>query len=232
MKKVIRWIFIIVVLIIFAIDIAGFWKYKLKKNTNQVAAVPEISQEPENKDPYAGIEFVDLKSSDFKNKEKLFITNIEKDENEKYIIKGIIYEQYTVTKEEYNKIKNGTSVKIFGSEYKKDTIKLNNLNLKSADENSYDLYITYDAKSNKYVVKDKTTDYNIYKTTNKYVKLLVDEDFVFVEEKNGRSNESTVKEVEETHKNLIVEENSIKVNISTLTFDKKGICTKITELHM
>lgn len=232
MKKVFRWIFIVIVFVIFAIDIAGFWKYKLKKNTNQVAVEPTISQEPENQDTYAGIEFVDLVSSDFKNNEKLFITNIEKDESEQYIIKGIIYEEYTVTKEEYNKIKNGTAVKIYGIEYTKDTIKSNNLNLKSTDENAYDLYITYDSKSKKYVVKDKTTDYSVYKSAEKYVKLTVDEEFTFIEEKNGKTIETTVKDVEESHKNLVTEENSIKMNISTLSFNKKGVCTKITELYM
>lgn len=232
MKKVCRWIFIIIVVAIFAIDIAGLWKYKLKKNNTEVAVNAETTGEPEIQDPYEGIEFTELTSSDFKNSEKLFITNIESEENGKYTIKGIVYEEYTVSKDEYNKIKNGTAVKILDIEYKKDTIKSNNVNLKSTDENAYDLYITYDSKSKKYVIKDKTTDYSVYKSTEKYVKLTVDEDFTFIEEKNGKSSETTVKDVEETHKNLVKPENTLKINISTLTFDKKGVCTKISELYM
>ena len=30
MKKILKWIFMITIVVIFAIDIAGFWKYKLK----------------------------------------------------------------------------------------------------------------------------------------------------------------------------------------------------------
>lgn len=232
MKQVVKWIFIIIITVIFSIDIYGLYKYKLKKNDKEVASIPEVIQEPENKGPYENIEFVDLTSSDFKDNQKLFITNIEKDENNKYIIKGIICEEYTVTKDIYNKIRTGTSVKILNIEYKKDIIKSNNLNLKSDSNEAYDLYITYDYKSKKYVVKDKTTDYSVYKPTEKYVKLLVDENFSFVEEKNGRAIEKTIKDVEETHKDIIMPENALKLNICTLTFDKKGKCKKITEIYM
>lgn len=232
MKKIFKWIFIVILVIIFGIDIMGLYKYKLKKNSNQVVANPEIIQEPENQEPYASIEYADLTSSDFKNSEKLFITDIESNEIGQYTIKGIIFEEYTVTKEEYNKIKNGTSVKILNKEYKKDTIKSNNLNLKSTEEDAYDLYITYDNKNKKYVIKDKTTDYSVYKPTEKYVKLVVNENLTFIEEKNGRSVENTVKDIAESHKNLLIPENALKINICTLTFDKNGKCKKITEIYM
>lgn len=230
MKKVFKWIFIIVVVVILAIDIAGFWKYKLKTNNSDVATTAEPIQalEEQNND----IEYIELTSNDFKNGEKLFITDITSEEEGKYTVKGIIYEEYTVTKEEYNKIKKGTAVNIFDIEYTKDQIQSNNLKLKSTNENAYDLYITYSSKYKKYIVKDRTTDYSVYKSTDKYVKLVVDDDLDFVEEKNGKTNKTTVKDVEESHKNLSEPENTIKVNISTLTFNKKGICTKITELYM
>lgn len=230
MKKVFKWIFIIVVVVILAIDIAGFWKYKLKTNNSNVATTAEPIQalEEQNND----IEYIELTSNDFKNGEKLFITDITSEEEGKYTVKGIIYEEYTVTKEEYNKIKKGTAVNIFDIEYTKDQIQSNNLKLKSTNENAYDLYITYSSKYKKYIVKDRTTDYSVYKSTDKYVKLVVDDDLDFVEEKNGKTNKTTVKDVEESHKNLSEPENTIKVNISTLTFNKKGICTKITELYM
>ena len=230
MKKVFKWIFIIGVVVILAIDIAGFWKYKLKTNNSNVATTAEPIQalEEQNND----IEYIELTSNDFKNGEKLFITDITSEEEGKYTVKGIIYEEYTVTKDEYNKIKKGTAVNIFDIEYTKDQIQSNNLKLKSTNENAYDLYITYSSKYKKYIVKDRTTDYSVYKSTDKYVKLVVDDDLDFVEEKNGKTNKTTVKDVEGSHKNLSEPENTIKVNISTLTFNKKGICTKITELYM
>ena len=44
MKKALKWIFFVILIVIFAIDVAGFWKYKLKKSNNtqtQVATSAE-----------------------------------------------------------------------------------------------------------------------------------------------------------------------------------------------
>ena len=59
MKKALKWIFFVILIVIFAIDVAGFWKYKLKKSNNtqtQVAtsaegesdATPEETNQEEN----------------------------------------------------------------------------------------------------------------------------------------------------------------------------------------
>lgn len=41
MKKAIKWIFFAIIIVIFAIDVAGFWKYKLKKSNNSTVAQVE-----------------------------------------------------------------------------------------------------------------------------------------------------------------------------------------------
>ena len=38
MKKAIKWIFIIAAVVVFAIDMAGFWKYKLNGSSYELSA--------------------------------------------------------------------------------------------------------------------------------------------------------------------------------------------------
>ena len=104
-KVVVRWIFIIICVVILVIDLVGFWKYKLKGTKYQVATSADTANDTaieENTEPE--IDYEELTNKDFSDGEKLFITNINKDENEedKYIIKGLIYEKYEFSKEEYN----------------------------------------------------------------------------------------------------------------------------------
>lgn len=236
MKKAIKWIFIIICVAILAIDFAGFWKYKLKGTKYEIAttaapqedAATEEIVEPE-------IEYTQLNSKNFSNGEKLFITNINLDENDntKYIVQGCIYEEYEITKKEYDNIKSGKStIKIFNSEYSKDKIQSNNLKLKSSDNEAESLYIKYDSKTKKYILKESTTDYIVYKQTEKYVQTSIDGNVGFVIEKNGKKNQSTVKKEAESHNNIEIPEDTIKINLSSLTFDKKGKCTKITKTEI
>ena len=181
------------------------------------------------------INYEELTSKDFSNGEKLFITNINTDENEegKYTVKGLIYEEYEFSKEEYNNIKSGKSTtEIFGKEYSKNKLQSSNLTLKSSDNEAGSFYIKYDSTTKKYILKESTTDYTVYKSTEKYVQTSVDGDLDFVIEKNGKKNQSTISEEEESYKNVEIPTDDIKINLCELTFNKKGTCTKITKTEL
>ncbi|MBP3502046.1 MAG: hypothetical protein J6K42_00985 [Clostridia bacterium] len=239
-KTVIKWIFIIICGVILVIDFVGFWKYKVKGTKYEIATNADATNDAvndadieENIEPE--IEYEELTSKDFSDGEKLFITNINKDENEedKYIIKGLVYEEYEFSKEEYNNLKSGkNTVEIFGNDYSKDKISSNNLILKSSDSNAEKFYIKYDTKTKKYILKESTTDSTIYKSTEKYVQTTVDNNIDFVIEKNGKKNTSKIEEQKESHKNIKIPTDAIKIDLCELTFNKKGICTKITKTEL
>ncbi len=235
-KTVVKWIFIIICVVILIIDFVGFWKYKLKGTKYQVATSADTADDvaiEENTEPE--VDYEELTNKDFSDGEKLFITNINKDENEedKYIIKGLIYEEYEFSKEEYNNIKSGkNTIEIFGKEYSKNKLQSNNLTLKSSDSDAENFYIKYDTKTKKYILKESTTDYTVYKSAEKYVQTTVDNDLDFVIEKNGKKNESTIEEQEEAYKNVKIPTDTIKIDLCELTFNKKGTCTKITKTEL
>ncbi|MBO5349514.1 MAG: hypothetical protein J6A89_06840 [Clostridia bacterium] len=227
MKNAIKWIFIAICVVILAIDFIGFWKYKLKGSTNET---PTSTQPVQDAAPE--ISYEELTSENFENGEKIFITNIKLNENEenKYIVKGRIYEEYEITKEEYNNIKSGEStIEIFGTEYSKDKIQSNNLKLKTSNEEAENFYIKYDSKTKKYLLKQSSTNYTVYKETEKYVQTTVDGDLDFIIQKNGKKNQSTIEEQAESYENIEIPTGVITTNLSELTFNKKGICTKITK---
>ena len=238
MKNAIKWIFFAIVIVILAIDIAGFWKYKLKK-TSSVTTLSTSSENETVNDSASNneikeqIEYKEAESKNFVNGEKLFITDIKKEDDGKYTVKGLIYEQYEVTKDEYTKLKNAKSnIEILGIEYSKDKIQSNNLKLKSSNENAENLYIKYDTKTKKYVLKDSTTDYSLYKKTEKYVQISVSEQLEFDIVKNGKTNKQTVKSIADSYKDITIPEDAVKINLSTITFNKSGKCIKIVETDM
>lgn len=236
MKKALKWIFFVILIVIFAIDVAGFWKYKLKKSNNtqtQVAtsAEGESDATPEETNQKKNIEYTELTSKKFSNGEKLFIKNISEESDGVYEIKGLIYEECRITSEEYKNLKSGKStIEILGVEYSKDKIESNNIKLKSSDEKAKKLYIKYDSKTKKYIVKDSTKNNSLYKPSENYVKVSVSESLEFDVVQNGKTNKQTVKSAVSTHSNISnPKEDEESINLSTLTFNKKGVCTKITE---
>lgn len=239
-KTVIKWIFIIICGVILIIDFVGFWKYKVKGTKYEIATNADATNDAvndtdieENIEPE--IEYEELTSKDFSDGEKLFITNINKDENEedKYIIKGLIYEEYEFSKEEYNNLKSGkNTVEIFGKTYSGDKMKSNNLTLKSSNSDAESFYIKYDTQTKKYILKESTTDYIVYKSTEKYVQTTVEDELDFVIEKNGKKNESTIKNEEEFYKNIKIPTDKIKIDLCKLTFNKKGVCIKIVKTEL
>ena len=230
-KTVIKWILITLCIIVFAIDMAGFWNYKLKGTNYKVSTSTEPVNEQIQENIEQEINYEELTSQDFSNNERLFITDINPDENQenKYIIKGLIYEEYEFSKEEYNAINSqGSTVQIFDKEYSKDKIQSNNLILKSSDSDAGSFYIKYDTNTKKYILVESTTDYTVYKSTEKYVQTTVDGDLDFIIQKNGKSTQSTVESEEEYYKNIQIPTDTIQINLCELTFNKNDICTKIT----
>ena len=230
MKKFLKIAVIIIVFALLVVDFVGLWKYKLSGKKYELAtASDDVAVNEIGESDVDTVEYTELTSKTMKNYEKLFIKNIE-EESGKYLIKGLLYQPYEISKEDYTALRAGKSVEIFGISYQQSQIKANNLILKSSDKNAKNYYIKYDTTSKKYILKDTKTDYEIYQSTDKYVKLSVAEGTDFSIEKNGKTEKTKIEKVLETHKNLKEpEKETEKINICTLTFDKKGECTKITE---
>lgn len=237
MKSVIKWIFLVILIGIFAIDVAGFWKYKLKKDNNTVASQDvtnnenisdkgDSSQENNNEK----IEYKELVKNDFSNNQKMFITDIQSEENGEYTIKGVVCEEYNISKDEYTKLnKENLSLNILGIDYSKDKIISGNLKLKSEDENAEKLYIKYDNKNKKYIVKNSENDKTVYKTTENYVQTTVQANFPFDVTSNGKSNKKTVKDMASLYSNISVPTDSTDLDLYTISFNKKGECTKFSK---
>ncbi len=230
MKNVIKWIIIVVLVAIFAIDVAGFWKYKLN-GTKYV--VPASSEEDTGSEVPAEesdtTKYAELSSSDFKNNEKFVIKTIDSEDDGTYTVKGMIYEEYVFSQAEYTNIKNGKEVEIFGIKYSKDKVQNNKITLKSKDENALDLYVLYDTKTKKYILKDVASDNIVYKNIEKYVKLNLAGTVTFNQVLNGKTTKSTLKDQIDNHQKLEKASSTLNDNKCTLTFDKNGKCTAITE---
>lgn len=182
MKKIVKWIIIIALLIVFLIDVWGLWKYKLSgtKVATQTSDVSddvgseEIAEtDNSNSTKDSKIEYKEVTSKSIESDEKLFITDIEKKNNEKYEIRGILFTEYEVTKDEYNAVNKNEKIEINGIEYTKDSVKSGILKLKSSNSDAEDLYIKYDAKTKKYIVKNSKNDFSLYKSKEEYVKISV-----------------------------------------------------------
>ena len=92
MKKAIKWIFFAIIIVIFAIDVAGFWKYKLKKSNNSTVAQVESEEQtpdkgPDNSTTNNEVEYVELSTKNFVTGERLFITDITEENNGTYAVK-------------------------------------------------------------------------------------------------------------------------------------------------
>lgn len=62
------------------------------------------------------------------------------------------------------------------------------------------------------------------------MKVSVSESLEFDVVRNGKTDKQTVKSVVSTHSNISDPKGDEEsINLSTLTFNKKGVCTKITE---
>ena len=236
MKKGLKIVIIIVMAVILAIDFIGLWKYKLngKKYELQTASDDVAAEEHDiGNGTEESIEYEDLTSTTLTSLDKLFIKNIEKNEDGTYAIKGLVVRLVEISNDSYTSLKSGKEVEILGATYTKKQIKSNNLILKSEDENAKDYYIKYDTISKKYVLKDATNDASVYEKTDKYVSINVDADFSFITDKNGKTTKSTIEKVVESHKDVAEpEEATSKINVCVLTFDKSGKCTKLTEYCM
>ena len=91
-------------------------------------------------------------------------------------------------------------------------------------------YIKYDYTNGRYVLKDATTDYTVYRATGQYVSTIVDSSLPFTVQKNNKITEYTVADVVDTHTKLPIPGDQVKIDYSTLTFSRNGEITKIEEL--
>lgn len=238
MKKNLKTILLVAILIVLAIDVYGVWKYKLSETktaySEDVVNDDAITVDITNQNLFddTNIEYAELTNKDFFADEKLFLIDVKStnDENQ-YTIKGLIYEEYSITAQEYNALRNGNgSIEIFGISYYKDKLQSGNLMLTSDNEMAENFYIKYNAKTNKYIVKDSTSDYSIYKASDRYVEKIVDGDLPFVIQKNNKTEKLTVADVTNMHNKIIPPTNQVKINYCTIDFSRQGDILKITEL--
>lgn len=230
MKKVLKWIIIVVVLIILGIDFYGLWKYKLNgkqyvlETGGDDAASEEVSDSAD-----VGDEYEELTKSSMSEGDVLFISNIEK-ADKTYTVKGIMYEPYEVAKDDYTSLRNGKSVEILGTTYTKSQIKNNKLYLKSKDSSAASYYVNYDVSSRKYVLEDAKTNSIVYKSKEKKVKLDVASGTTFVIDKNGKLETKKIDSVVDSHKDLTAPDGETSsINVAQIKFSQNGTCTKITE---
>lgn len=234
MKKAIKWIFIIAAVGIFAIDMAGFWKYKLNGTKYELSASSDGDdgadvESVETDEPK--IEYEDLKGISLKKGERIFITDIDIEKDETYTIKGLIYEEVEITKDDYTKLKSGkNTVTILGKEYMKDKIKSNNIILKeptgTEDANTNSLYVKYDSTSKRYLVMDSETDSIVYNKTQRYVKYNTEGTLSVVT--TTKKTKKTIKDIEPEYKGVEIPTDTKDIKLATLTFNKQGKCTSIT----
>lgn len=234
MKKVFKWVFIVIIVAVFAIDMAGFWKFKLKGSKNKstvandsstgiISNEEQLQQEPEK-------EYKELSSSDMTSLDRMFIRNIE-ETIDGFEVKGIKFSEVQVTKAEYDKLKNGETVEIMDIVYSKDKIMANNLILKSDDVNAKKLYIKQDVSTKKYQVIDYDSDFVVYKNEDECIKVTINGNTPFSIITNGKETKKTVAAVSDSYKDVKVPEDISKLNLATITFNKKGVCSAIKEVQ-
>lgn len=237
MKKVIKFIFMIVIVVVIAIDAYGVWKYKFKE-TKYASAEPEQNEvkEPEvaTEPPEPEIEYAELSKDNFLQNQRLFITDIETAAGQdQFEIKGLIYEEYTIDVDEYTEIKNnGGTIEIFGKVYMMERMQSYNLMLQPVEEDNdaEQFYIKYDYTNRRYILKDATTDYVVYRATDQYVSTTVEASLPFIVQKNNKTTEYTIADVADTHTKIPVPGDQVKIDCSTLSFSRNGEITKIVEL--
>ncbi len=231
MKRIIKVIVLLVIFVFLVIDFIGLWKYKLSGKKYEVATNTESDVAVEEAPQGPKIEYTDLSSTTISNDEVVFIKNIEdEDQNGKYVVQGLVFAPYEVSKDDYNSLRAGKSVEILGKKYAKSQIKSNNLILKSSDSNAKEYYINYDTKNKKYILKEKKTDYTVYKTTEQYVKASITKGTTFSVVKNGKTENKKIQDVIDIHKNLEEPQGETgAINTCVFTFNKNGDCSKIVE---
>ncbi|MBQ3409426.1 MAG: hypothetical protein IJH12_09515 [Clostridia bacterium] len=229
MRKVLRIIVILIIVVILVVDFYGLWKFKINGNKYVIETSEEDDSAVEENLGEEAEEYEELTSETLADGKVLFIKSIE-EADEGYTIKGVVYEAYEILKDDYTSLKSGESIEILGSTYTKSQIKSNNLILKSSDSSATAYYINYDTTNKKYILKEKETDYIVYKSTKSSVKIDVPEGTTFATIKNGKTSTKKVEDVLDSHKKLEEPEAETgSINTCTLTFNKNGDCTKITE---
>ncbi len=103
--------------------------------------------------------------------EGLYITSISKDTEGKYLIKGVKFEEYTLTAGEVNKLKDGARIIIDGKEYFIGNAE--QPNTLRANGSEVDV-LTIVEKDGKYILKGSTEYSVIRKMTDEYLTVTVD----------------------------------------------------------
>jgi len=227
MKKFFKIVIILIVFVIIGIDFYGLWKYKINGHKYVIETGSDDGEPEEPEDD--GFEYETLTSEAMSNGEVLFIKNIE-EVDESYEVKGILFKPYEISKDDYQAVKNGEDIELFGESYKKSQIKNNNLILKSTDSGDKKYYITYNTENKKYILYEAEAEAIVYKKTDKNVKVAVKKGTAFATVKNGKTTNKKVEDMIDTHKDLTEpSEDTASINTCTLTFNSSDVCTKITE---
>lgn len=224
---------IITILVLVVIAGVGFGAYKIGENKSKenTQATNTVNNETENKSDASVIEYEKITAT-LSGIQGLYITSIEEN-NGKYLIKGVIYDEYVLTASEFEAIKNGKTIELVTSGDTKQlsyTSKNNDQNGDYLIEKNMEspLYqITY--KENNYVIKVMAQLSDVRQLTDKYMEIELDGTVKIVDEDDNSVINSTVKELYDSFNYVKPVEETNPEPIYNFKFEN-GECTAIYQM--
>ena len=167
-------------------------------------------------------------SSKLKGKEVFYVTDVvdNSDFDNTYILKGVIYDETTITKSELNKYLKEKKVEVDGQKYE---IKKNEDGYYSLIDSKYDSerYWIKKKNNNTYTLESTTEFPTVYKLTNKYKQITVSGNLKC--EYGETQEKTTVKKYFKNFEDRDPIDSTNPDGVFTFNFDKNGNCTKIVE---
>lgn len=167
-------------------------------------------------------------SSKLKGKEVFYVTDVvdNSDFDNTYTLKGVIYDETTITKSELNKYLKEKKVEVDGQKYE---IKKNEDGYYSLIDSKYDseCYWIKKKNNNTYTLESTTEFPTVYKLTNKYKEITVSGNLKC--EYGETQEKTTVKKYFKNFKDRDPIDSTNPDGVFTFNFNKNGNCTKIVE---
>lgn len=178
-----------------------------------------------NNNTHNTIKYADI-TKELEGIDVLYVTDVEKIDSE-YILKGVIYTEYTISKDELNRIVSKGKMTLDGKEYTLKKVK-NEEELKA--NSIYGLsdgyrYIAKKENSNLYYLYSITQISDVWKLTNDYRQIKVSENLIVVDDYT--EEKTTVKKEFNNFKNSKKAKNETNPSPAYKFEFKNGKCTKI-----
>lgn len=178
-----------------------------------------------NNNTHNTIKYADI-TKELEGIDVLYVTDVEKIDSE-YILKGVIYTEYTISKNELNRIVSKGKMTLDGKEYTLKKVK-NEEELKA--NSIYGLsdgyrYIAKKENSNLYYLYSITQISDVWKLTNDFRQIKVSENLIVVDDYT--EEKTTVKKEFNNFKNSKKAKNETNPSPAYKFEFKNGKCTKI-----